>query len=470
MNKNRIHKTMKNYSLICLITLLLSACVSTELPELAQDDVPTQWQYTQSSDNVWPELEWWQNFNSSELSDLMVRLEESSLDLENNARNLEQAQITLRDAGFDLYPTPVLDVGLTERYSGSRPNGESYTDDSVTTADIGLSIGYTDILSKPARYDAAVARYDSSIANIADVRLNIQGTAASTYFRILLTRDLITAAEQNLENAEAISRIIQARVDAGTVTPIDALQQRIAVERQRNNLKSLRQTELSARASLATLLASSVNELQINEDSLAEVNVPIVQAGLPSELLLRRPDLVEAEANLRQFRANVDLARLSFFPNLSLTGGASLVSGSLSGLLDEGDLSTSLIGSVVQTLLDNGARSRSLRSSHLDLETSLANYRRSVITAFNDIEVSLSNIELLKSLAQVAAEDLARAEEAFRIAGLRYTEGVTGFQTLLTTQDTLFSVRNNFLDSKLSELNAAIALYQSLGGGWKAPE
>jgi len=459
-------KHFLNYTIV----LLLSACATTNLPELAEGDVPDQWQYSQANNTVWPELDWWQNFNSAELSSLMLRLQEDNLDLENNIRNLEQAQITLRDAGFDLYPTPVLDIGVSERYTGSRPNGESYTDDNVTTADLGLSLAYTDILSKPARYDAAVARYDNSLANLADLRLNIEGTAASTYFQILLTRDRIRAAEQNLENAEAISRIIQARADAGTVTPIDALQQRIAVERQRNNLRTLRQNELSARASLATLLASSVNDLEISEDSLEDILVPEVQAGLPSELLLRRPDLVAAEANLRQFRANVDIARLSFFPNLSLTGGINLVSGSLSDLLDDGDLGTSLIGSLVDVLLDNGARRRNFRSSQLDLETSLANYRKTVISAFNDIEVSLSNIELLSSLANVAADDLARAEEAYRIAGLRYREGVTGYQTVLTTQDTLFSVRNNFLDSKLSELNAAISLYQSLGGGWQAPE
>jgi len=118
---------------------------------------------------------------------------------------------------------------------------------------------------------------------------------------------------------------------------------------------------------MATLLAMSVNDLVINEESLADIVVPEVQAGMPSDLLLRRPDLVAAEANLRQFRASVDLARLSFFPTLSLTGSAGLVSGSLSDLFDDGDLSTSLIGSIVQTLLDNGARSRSLRSSKLDL-------------------------------------------------------------------------------------------------------
>lgn len=448
------------------MTLAITSCTTTKLPELQSTDVPAQWSNSDTATVNWPSLDWWQAFNSEELSEIMARLQAENLDLANNARNLEQAQITLRDAGFELYPTPILEIGVNERYTGSRPDGESYTDNSDGAAGLDLGISYTNILSKPTRYDAAVARYDGDIASLADMRLNTLGTAASTYFQILLIRDRIVAAEQNLENAEAISRIIQARADAGTVTSIDALQQRIAVERQRNNLKTLKQNELSTRASMSNLLASSVNDLSINATTLANVAVPDVQPGIPSELLLRRPDLVSAEANLRLFRANVDLARLEFIPNISLTGAAGLASGSLSGLFDGPDLSTSGLGNIVLTLLDNGARKRSLKSSKLDLESSLADYRQAVISAFNEIEVSLGNIELLNSLASVAAEDLTRAEEAFRIAGVRYREGISDYQTVLNTQDTLFSVRNSFLDSKLNQLNAVVSLYQSLGGGW----
>lgn len=458
----------KNSIIIFIALLLLSSCATTQLPELPSTDIPEQWINGGSTEVNWPSLDWWQAFESTELSEIMARLQDENLDLANNARNLEQAQLTLRDAGFELYPTPILDIGVNERYTGAKPDGESYTDSSTGSASLDLGISYNNILSKPTRYDAARANYDGDIASLADMRLNTLGTAASTYFQILLIRDRITAAEQNLQNAEAIARIIQARADAGTVTSIDALQQRIAVERQRNNLKTLRQNELSTRASMSNLLATSVNDLTINAATLADINVPEVQPGIPSELLLRRPDLVAAEADLRQFRANVDLARLEFLPTINLTAAAGIASNSLSGLFDDADIGTSGLASIVLTLLDNGARKRALRSSQLSLESSLANYRGSVISAFNEIEVSLGNIELLNSLAIVAADDLARAEEAFRIAGVRYREGIADYQTVLNTQDTLFSVRNSFLDSKLNQLNAIISLYQSLGGGWTA--
>ena len=87
----------------CVLVIVLSSCVSTELPELPENDIPAEWQYSAENTENWPSLTWWLNFNSPELNEIMVRLDENNLDLDNNARNFEQAQIELRDAGFDLY-------------------------------------------------------------------------------------------------------------------------------------------------------------------------------------------------------------------------------------------------------------------------------------------------------------------------------------------------------------------------------
>jgi outer membrane protein TolC len=123
--------------------------------------------------------------------------------------------------------------------------------------------------------------------------------------------------------------------------------------------------------------------------------------------------------------------------------------------------------SLVQTLLDNGQRRRNIEQAKIFLESSLASYRRAVLGAFNEVEVALSNIQLLEAQAEVAASSLEAAEEAFRIAQVRYEEGVADFQTVLQAQNTLFSTRNAFLDNKLQRLNAVLSFYQALGGGWE---
>jgi multidrug efflux system outer membrane protein len=439
------------------------------MPELADLDVPEQWQGPIVEDaDVWPDTDWWNAFSDEELSNTITLVQENNLDLDNNRRNLESAQIALREAGFNLLPTPIVSLGTGSSYSETRIDGVDNSGSPNEPFDLSASFTYTDILSKPAAYDRAVADYDFRVAQVADVALNTLGTTASTYFQLLLTRDKIEAAMQNVENAEAIYRIAQARVDAGVAVPIEALQQQIAMERERNNLRGFIQNDLATRSSLALLAGRSVQDFNIDGQTLQQIQVPVVQPGLPSELLVRRPDLVQAEANLRSARASVDIVKTDLFPQISLTGAASSSSASLTELVSDPDTFLTVNANLVQTLLDNGQRLRNIDQATITMENSLNNYRRAVIGAFNEVEVLLSNIQLLQAQGVVAFQNLEAAEESFRIAQVRYEEGVADFQTVLTSQNTLFSTRNSYLDNKLLQLNAMVGLFQALGGGWQA--
>jgi outer membrane protein, multidrug efflux system len=449
--------------------LFLSACTLTDLPQLAESDVPEQFLGPVVEDaELWPESDWWNAFNDLELTSIVSLVQENNLDLENNRRNLESAQIALREAGFNLLPTPIVSLGTGASYSETRIDGIDSSGSPNQPFDLGANFTYNDILSKPASYNRAVADYDFRVAQVADVALNTLGTAASTYFQLLLIRDKIEAALQNVENAEAIYRIAQARVDAGVAVPIEALQQQIALERERNNLRSFIQNDLATRSSLALLLGRTVQEFNVAGQTLQEIEVPAVKPGLPSELLTRRPDLVQAEANLRSARASVDIVKTDLFPQISLTGGINASSTSLSDLVSDPDRLLSINANLIQTLLDNGQRFRNIDQARITMENTLNNYRLAVIGAFNEVEVLLSNIQLLEAQGIVAFQNLQAAEEAFRIAQLRYEEGVADFQTVLTSQNTLFSTRNSYLDNKLLQLNAMIGLFQALGGGWQA--
>ncbi len=459
----------RNLALLPL-AMLLASC-ATDVPPLAMTDVPGTWVGPVEADaTVWPAQDWWNSFGNEELTSIIASVQASNLDLANNQRNLEAAQLTLRDAGFNLLPTPVVSIGTGAGYQEIRNDtlGDSSggTDAPFT---LGASFSYNDILSKPATFQRAVADYDGRVAQAADLALNTLGTAASTYFQLLLTRDKVEAAEQNVENAEAIGAIAQARVNAGVAVPIEALQQQIAIERERNNLRSLVQNDLATRASLALLQGRGVQGYEVAGQTLQTIDVPTVQPGLPSELLFRRPDLVVAEASLRGANANVAIVRTDLFPQIALTGGINTSSTSLTDLVSSPDSVLTISTTLVQTLLDNGQRFRNNAQARLTLESSLANYRKSVLGAFNEVEVLLSNIQLLELQGQTAFNNLGAAEESFRIAQVRYEEGVADYQTVLQTQNTLFSSRNAWLDNKLLQLNAMVGLYQALGGGWEAP-
>lgn len=449
---------------------LLTACaLQSDVPPLHLSDVPASWVAPVAADAMmWPSVNWWENFGDTELSSLIAAVQAGNFDLANNQRNLQAAQLALREAGFNLLPRANLTIGTGVRYNDTRIDGVSNSNGVGSPFELTAGIAYTDILSKPAVYTQAIADYDFRVAQVADVALTTLGTSASTYFQLLLIRDKITVAQQNVANAEAISAIANARVEAGVAVPIEALQQQIALQRERAALSSLIQSELAARASLALLSGQGVQGFDLAGQTLETVLVPQVQPGLPSELLLRRPDLVQAEAQLRASVAGLDIARSDYFPSISLTGNLSASSTSLTDLIASPDLFFNSSASILQTLLDTGQRSRNMERTRLNMENSLASYRRVAVTAFNEIEVLLSSIQLQAEQVNVALQNLAAAEESFRIAEVRYAEGVTEFQTVLTAQNTLFSSRNAYRDSKLLQLNTAVALYQALGGGWQA--
>lgn len=456
---------------IAIGVLTLAGCTSTELPQLADSDIPEQWTLASAADDsFWPDTLWWTGFNNDELTELVSLVQNNNLDLQVNRRNLEVAQIALREAEFDLLPTPIIDLGTSPVYRDSRIDNESFRDTSGEAISLEASASYNDILSRPAIYDDALASYDSSTAQAADIALNTLTTAASSYFQLLLTRDKVATTSQNVVNAQAIFEIAQARVDAGVAIPIEALQQQIALERERINLQSFQQDDLVVRSSLALLTGQSVQNFDMQGSSLDEVEVPMVQPGMPSQLLNRRPDLVVAEAGMRSARANVDLVKSELFPQISLTAGTSASSNSLTDLVRNPEQLLAINANLVQLLLDNGQRDRNIQQAMLALENSLSRYRIAVISAFNEIDVLLSNIQLLAAQTDVALQNLASAEESFRIAQIRYEEGVADFLTILTSQNTLFDTRNTYLDRKQAQLNATLALFQALGGGWQMEE
>src|SRR5688572_9468313 len=439
-------------------------------PQLEQRDVPACWLGPVYDDAaVWPNTDWWNNFNDAELSAFIDEVKANNLDLANNRRNLESAQLTLREAGLARWPDPQVSLADGTSFRSSRVDGATVSSGNIPEdTQLTASFSFGSILTKPATYARSLTDYESQVAQAADVAMNTLGTATSTFFQLLLIRDRIVAAQQNLANAEVIGRIAQARLDAGVSVPIDTLQQQIQIEQQRNALQSLIQSDLAARASLAMLVGRHVQGFDIDGETLQNVVVPHVQPGLPSQLLTRRPDLYQAERSLRGDATTVTIVRRSLFPQISLTSSATASSPALVDILSSPALSTfNISASLVQTLLDNGERRRNIEQAKIFLESSLASYRRAVLGAFNEVEVALSDIQLLDAQAEVAASSLGAAEEAFRIAQVRYEEGVADFQTVLQAQNTLFSTRNSFLDNKLQRLNATLSFYQALGGGWE---
>lgn len=408
-----------------------------------------------SNEGDWPTINWWQQFNSDELNQYIEIVQAQNLDLDNNRRNLQLAQIDLREAGFNLIPIPSLSLGM-DRVTGTEPDDYSLT----------LSLAYGSILSRPLNYQAARFSYSQREAQLLDISMNIISTASSAYFQLLLVRNKIEATELNLQNARTILNMVQSRVEQGVSLPIEELRQTITVQGIEGQLLQLRQDEFALLSALSIMAGQTLNDVAFDGTSIDPIEIPRVSMGVPSGLLERRPDLIESRAALQRANSNLNIANVSLLPNLSINGISTNTENSISDLSQTENFENRLNINLDQLLFFNGDRQRNIQRNNLLLENALNNYRSTVISAFNEVQVLINDQILLEELYDINLSQLYLAEESFRVSQARYSEGLDEFETVLNTQNTLYQQRIDVLNTKVQRLNASIALYIAAGGGW----
>ena len=248
---------------------------------------------------------------------------------------------------------------------------------------------------------------------------------------------------------------------------LDLAEQQALLAQQESTLPGYIAAEKEARYSLAILLGHAPEGYDIKLQNLNGITPPMVQPGMPSELLLRNPSIAQAEANLFSAHASVDAARTLYFPSLSLTGNPAYTPvATLSNLFNPAGFAYSIGASILQTIFDGGAIHARNDFEQARQQELVATYRKTVFTAFHDVEASLDSVKsTTDQLALVEIQTRANAE-AYRISELQYREGIIDIVSLLNNQRNLFDAQQALVQTKLLRLEASLSLYSALGGGW----
>lgn len=454
-----------NYASLSILLMAgaLGACASVEPGGgLASTDTPSAWTAPIPTDaSTWPEAGWWREFDSSELDRLVADAQTQNLDLAIAATRILQAAAQVRSAGSTLLPSVDLRGGTSQ--SGQFElswNSQSFS----------LSLGASYEVDFWGRNSAGVTAAQASLrASEYDretVALTVVSSVASTYFQLLSVRDRIAIAKRNLENAQGVLKITEARVNAGVAVPLELAQQRANVAGQEANIPSLEQQERETRSALALLLGRPVQGFDVTATTMAGLKAPTVAPGLPSELLARRPDVRRAEAQLVAADANITAARAAFFPSISLSGSVGAASAAISSLLNPSNIAYSIGASLLQTIFDGGQNQANLDTTVAQREETLLNYRGAVIAAFSDVDVALGAVSSLEARERASQVQADQAQEAYRIAELRYRSGVEDFLSVLDAQRSLNSAQDQLAQARLARLQASVTLFRVLGGGW----
>jgi multidrug efflux system outer membrane protein len=343
---------------------------------------------------------------------------------------------------------------------------------AITTDQLQIGVGVSafelDFWGRIANLSAAArAQYLSSVAAQRAFYLSLIADVATTYFELIETGQQIALAEATAKSRREGLDLAKKRLDAGVDSALTYYQaetlltqaeqqlatEQLAAARLRNQLQVLVGGEMPADLPPPLSLEAQENQLRL-------------AAGMPSDLLLRRPDIVQAEQALSAARANIGAARAAFFPSISLTGRAGLASGSLSGLFDKGSFFYSAGPSIDLPIFDWRRREGQLDLAKAREVESVAAYEKAIQTAFREVADGLAGREFVARQVAVLERAVRAQEDTARIARLRYREGVTDYLQVLDAERNLFDARRQLLTTRRAYLQNQANLFVALGGGF----
>jgi NodT family efflux transporter outer membrane factor (OMF) lipoprotein len=455
--------------IVCTALICLAACNLG--PRYHRPDIapPPAW-VTASDANAaqWPASDWWRGFNSADLNSFIAQAQSANDDLRAAIARVHQADAQRRIAGAPLLPALSVQATATRARAPQTDIGyiTSNDFDPLLSASYELDFwGKNRAALASASAAAMASRYDRTT-----VELSVMAGVADTYFQVLELRDRLAIASANFDNATKTLRGLKLEETAGLVTALDVAQQETVVATVNATIPPLKQQLRQSLDALAILVGSTPEVVDVLHGGLDEVTRPAVAPGLPSELLTRRPDVAEAEAQLVAANANIQAARAAFFPSISLTAGGGYESAALVGLLTPANRVWSIGAGLTQPIFQGGALVGQYQLTKGRYEELLADYHKAVISAFANVEDSLIALQQTSDLVERQQQAALTAQRAYEFAQGQMRAGTINVLTLLNTETALFSARDALAQAKYAHLQALVSLYQALGGGWQQQE
>jgi outer membrane protein, multidrug efflux system len=445
---------------------------ATAIPSVYKSVENGHWKIGEALDNV-PKGNWWELFGDPRLNALETQALQANQQLQAAVARVDQARATARVARGEFLPAIDFNPSYQrERYS---PNEvPSFGNVTANTFSTPVDLSYeVDIWGRVRRnFESARADAQASLAEFYNVLLTLNSDVAQNYFSLRsLDAEIATVAGTVALRHEQV-RLVSGRFKGGVGTELEVAQAQTQLATTQAEVASLAQQRDQLENALAILAGQNPSTFKL--PALTETNwnpqPPEIPAGLPDELLERRPDVAQAERQLASANARIGVAKAAFFPVVTLTGSGGYLSADVSTLFDwESRVWT--FGPGVSLPIFSGGRNRAnYRRSQAAYQEAVANYRQQVLVAFGDVENSLSDIRHLADQSEAQARAVQNARRATALATGQYRAGTVAYLEVVdASSDTLTAERAN---AQLAgqRLIAAVQLIKTLGGGWEASQ
>lgn len=449
--------------IISIVLVVLAGCATTSAPPQPAVAVPDAWREAPKPLEAAVSPDWWRAFNSAELADLIAAAFVGSPDLVAARERVSQAEAQVRVAGASLFPT--LDLGITSVRRDTHPDQGPAI--NVDTTNAVLSASYEIDLwgrlasgVRAAESSLLASRYDLETA-----RLTLVSGVATAYFDLLSLRDRLALARENVATAERVLAVVESRVRNGAATPLDLVRQRAATVSQRAVIPPLELQERQTLSALAILVGRTPAGFDVTGRSVIALDIPEIAPGLPADLLVRRPDVASAEAQLLAANASLAVARAALLPSITLSGSVGLASGALFAFGNPATIITAA-AALAQPIFDGERRGAEVDGAAARERELVETYRRAILAAFADVENALVAASRNAQQEVLQGEVRSEAQEALRLAEVRYRAGADDLLVVLDAQRTLFQAQDQLAQARLARLQTAVSTYRALGGGW----
>ncbi len=453
-------------SLVASLLLFVSGCMVG--PDYERPDIPAPDAYeqvTESGDSI-ANLDWWEIYDDPRMRELIELALENNNDLAIAVARIEEARAQYGFVRADLYPK------IDGRFGATRGDNIGQL---IPGANIGITENYVlagslswevDLFGKLRRAtQAARAELLATEEARRSVMITLIADVAASYLLLIDLDNRYGIAKRTLEARKESTGIIQARFDKGIVPLLDVNQAQIQEAIAAAEMHSLERDVIQVENQLNVLLGRNPGAI-LRDRSGMPLRAPVVPAGLPSELLERRPDVRQAEQQLAAQTARIGVAQALRLPSLSLTGTLGLASTDLSNLLDSDSKIWDITGNLFAPLFAAGQNARRVEVERARTEQLLNQYEQTVLRAFQEVEDALAEIRTAHAEALARKAQVEAARSASTLSRARYDGGVTSYLEVLDVERSLFNAELAESAIRRQQLTGLVDLYKALGGGW----
>jgi multidrug efflux system outer membrane protein len=415
----------------------------------------------------------WRNFLVDARLQRLVELAlQNNRDLRVAVLNMQKVQAQYRIQRAALFPQVNAGASASSKSTPAdvSPSGNSTSNSTLSrsySADLSASWEIDFFGRLRSLSDAALEQYLASAYGRQAAEILLVAQVADQYLTVLAYDEALAVTQKTLETAQASYKIVKLQFDTGTASELDLRLSQTTVEQALANHAA--QVRLRAQAENALVLLVGQPLPQDLPPAVRLDAQPIladIPAGLPSDLLARRPDILQAEAMLRSENANIGAARAAFFPRIALTGSLGTASSTLAGLFAAGSGAWSFVPSLIAPIFNAGANQANLDVAVLQKDIGIAQYEKSIQTAFREVSDGLAARGTYDDQLAALLRYTDAQQRRLELANMLYANGIDSYLNVLTAQTDLYNAQQALVTGRLNRLTSLVDLYRALGGGW----